>query len=92
MVFAASISPFTHVNDEPWVLWTNKQTVTSLQKRAREEKTNNPAQDENTTIQPPMPTPTYDRTPQIRRSQYNSVLSRMKQATKNSGQFATWIT
>lgn len=92
MAYAAATSPFAKVNDEPWVLWSNKQNVTSLQTREWKKQTNNTAQDEVNAVQQPMPTPTYGSPPQIHRTQYNSVLSRMKQATKNSSKFAAWTT
>lgn len=85
-----TLSPFTlsEESDVPWILWEQKTSVLSLQ---CEEQTDR----RYVTFQSNLSNSEMDNKPvlnktAIQRVQYNSVLSRMKQAAGKAGNYSDW--
>lgn len=88
---SADTSPFAHQNTDqstadPWLLWEAGEPLTALREAEM------PGESTASAAPPDMldTVPADPPMPQIRRPQYQAVLSRMRQAAMRTGTYAAW--
>lgn len=83
---SATTSPFACISDDPWILWEKKVRVDFLREEHEDRQEEISAQLDSTSDSLDYVMPVL----QVQRTQYHSVLSRMKQASRNTGSFSNW--
>lgn len=88
MTQAHIVSPFSISEEqgESWFIWEKRTPVTSL---SGKEQTDSRYENRSTTTSELQPA-YISSSPVIQRRQYNTVLSRMKQAMGKAGSFSAW--
>lgn len=85
MNIASVTSPFADAEDTPWVIWQSQDRVSVLQEQVQlRDEDSAPAH-----IAPPELPPIHP-APPIKRMQYNTVMNRIVQASKKTGQYSAW--
>ena len=85
MNIASVTSPFVNAGETPWIVWNSKDRVSALpiQKQNHESVT-------STAYAEPTELPAVLPAPKIKRMQYNTVMNRIAQASKNTGSYSAW--
>lgn len=83
---SATTSPFACISDDPWILWEKKERLDFLREENENRQDEIAVQLDSTfdALDNVMPAS------QVQRTQYHSVLNRMKQACRNTGSFSNW--